>query len=127
MCDARSRPCLREASLDSDETRVVHYDGFARVLPVDGGLSGPSFQLLVVFHENHQEQYETKCHVRVISISSENFNYANIDMPEILRHIIVSTLKRLRGNIRPCHGNQRVYYESIKRKLKTNYMGVSVL
>jgi hypothetical protein len=26
-------------------------------------------------------------------------------MPEILRHIIVSTLKRLRGHIRPCHGN----------------------
>jgi hypothetical protein len=26
-------------------------------------------------------------------------------MSEILRHIIVSTLKRLRGHIRPCHGN----------------------
>ncbi len=26
-------------------------------------------------------------------------------MPEILRHIIVSALKRLRGHIRPCHGN----------------------
>jgi hypothetical protein len=26
-------------------------------------------------------------------------------MPAILRHIIVSALKRLRGHIRPCHGN----------------------
>jgi hypothetical protein len=25
-------------------------------------------------------------------------------MPAILRHIIVSALKRLRGHIRPCHG-----------------------
>ncbi len=30
---------------------------------------------------------------------------ANIDMPAILRHIIVSALNRLRGHIRPCHGN----------------------
>ena len=28
-CDARSRPCLCEASLDSCETRLVHCDGFA--------------------------------------------------------------------------------------------------
>jgi hypothetical protein len=34
-------------------------------------------------------------------------------MPEILRHIIVSDLRRLRGHIRP------VYHESRKRELKT--------
>ncbi len=44
--ELRETECLGQASLDSGETRVVDCDGFARALPTDGGLSGPSFHFL---------------------------------------------------------------------------------
>ena len=40
------------------ETRLVHYDGYSHELSTDGGLSGPSYQLLRVFHEHHQHHHE---------------------------------------------------------------------
>jgi hypothetical protein len=46
LCDTRGRPCLCETSIDYCETGLVHCDGFSRALPTDGGLSGPSYQLL---------------------------------------------------------------------------------
>ena len=67
--DTRNRPCLCEASVDSRETRLAHYDGFARALPLGGGRSGPNYQLLRAFHEHHQHHHECVLSLAAAAVS----------------------------------------------------------
>jgi hypothetical protein len=65
------------------------------------------------------------CAVMVIRQSGKKCSEGNIDMPEILRHIIVSALRRLRGHIRPCHGYPDSVVMSGTRLIKKESMSTS--
>ena len=49
---------LGVSSVDSRETRLPRYDGFAHVLSSGGGLSGPNYQLLRACHEHHHHHHQ---------------------------------------------------------------------
>ena len=91
-CDARNRPCLREAALDSGETRVVHCGGFARALPADGGNSGPSFQLLRALHEHHQHHHQ--CVLPAASATAERvFSLRGLTLSDLRKSLLEGTVK----------------------------------
>ena len=52
-------------------------------------------------HFIRYNKLQAKCHVRVIRYLRKNCIQANIDLPEILRHVIMSALRRPSGQIRP--------------------------
>ncbi len=72
--EARNRPCLGEASVDCRETRLAHCDGFARVFPPGGGLSGPNYQLLRGFHDHHQHQQANPTVMVIQQWSKQSFH-----------------------------------------------------
>jgi hypothetical protein len=68
-CDARNRPCLCEVSVDCRETRLAHFDGFARVFPPGGGRSGHNYQILREDHEHHHHHHQCKLSLVEVVVS----------------------------------------------------------